>query len=503
MSFAEKLSFLMHITQTSNKELAAALSVDPSMISLMRTGKRKLSKNPANSQKMASFFAGRCTAAFQRQALSEMLDQVSISPSMPRETLASCLETWLQGGQDIAGAILSGIRPLPAPDESASLPASSPIPALEASTQFFFGYEGRREVMSRILQELREAETTGTMLTAVDDNLEWLLSDYSLSKRVRAGLLEAAVRGFTFYQIIPPLNYINRYAESLQFWLPLYATGKTKVYYYPRLRGDLYRHSIIVIPGRCVQYVSSVGLPSANDITMFSTDPKLVRAFEQQFQEHLSLCRPALTVHRDPQESNSGYLAFLSCQGSIIQLVNSLSISSMPRELMEQYVRESTQPAWAKTFQICLDNQPKIARQLTQSPYIDICRLATAEEVRSGQLPVASSSMTCSGQPYYTPETYCRHLKNILRLMDQYETYHFLPLYENEYPDYDLFVNDDNLAFIVRTAEPLMTMEIRLQPMVTAFREHLLRRAEAAGYEDAHREKVRLELRSLIQELNG
>ena len=87
--------------------------------------------------------------------------------------------------------------------------------------------------------------------------------------------------------------------------------------------------------------------------------------------------------------------------------------------------------------------------------------------------------------------------------MDQYETYHFLPLYENEYPDYDLFVNDDNLAFIVRTAEPLMTMEIRLQPMVTAFREHLLRRAEAAGYEDAHREKVRLELRSLIQELNG
>ena len=128
MSFAEKLSFLMHITQTSNKELAAALSVDPSMISLMRTGKRKLSKNPANSQKMASFYAGRCTASFQRQALSEMLDQVSISPSMPRETLASCLETWLQGGQDIAGAILSGIRPLPAPDESASLPASSPIP---------------------------------------------------------------------------------------------------------------------------------------------------------------------------------------------------------------------------------------------------------------------------------------------------------------------------------------------------------------------------------------
>ena len=42
MPFAEKLSFLMHITETSNKELAAELSVDPSLISLMRTGKRNL-----------------------------------------------------------------------------------------------------------------------------------------------------------------------------------------------------------------------------------------------------------------------------------------------------------------------------------------------------------------------------------------------------------------------------------------------------------------------------
>lgn len=503
MSFAEKLSFLMHITQTSNKELAAELSVDPSMISLMRTGKRKLSKNPAHSQKMAAFFAGRCTAAFQRQALSEMLEQVSVSPTMPREALASCLEIWLQGGQDMAGTILSGIHPLPPQGESVPLSFSAPVPALEANTQFFFGHEGRREVMSRILQELRETEAPGTVLMVVDDNLEWLLSDYPLSKRVQAGLLEAAERGFTFYQIMPPLNYINRYAESLQFWLPLYAAGKTKVYYYPRLRDNLYRHSMIVVPGRCVQYVSSVGLTSANDITMFSTDPRLVSAFEQQYQEHLSLCRPALTVHRDSQESNSCFLDFLSCQGGIIQLVNSLSISSMPRELLERYIRESTEPVWSQTFQIYLDCHSRIEQQLSQGPYIDICRLATAEEVRSGRLSVASSSKTYYGQPYYTPETYCLHLKNILRLMEQYENYYFLPLYEKEYPDYDLFVNDDNLALIVRTAEPLMTLEIHRQPMVTAFREHLLRRAEAAGYEDTHREKVRLELRSLIQELNG
>ena len=114
MPFAEKLSFLMHITETSNKELAAELSVDPSMISLMRTGKRKLSKNPAQAKKMALFFARRCPAAFQRQALSEMLGQVSISTSMPTEVLADRLESWLQGESgSIADAVLSGLRTCP------------------------------------------------------------------------------------------------------------------------------------------------------------------------------------------------------------------------------------------------------------------------------------------------------------------------------------------------------------------------------------------------------
>lgn len=47
MPFAEKLSFLMHLTQTSNKELAAELCVESSLISLMRTGKRKPSAKTA------------------------------------------------------------------------------------------------------------------------------------------------------------------------------------------------------------------------------------------------------------------------------------------------------------------------------------------------------------------------------------------------------------------------------------------------------------------------
>lgn len=504
MPFAEKLSFLIHITKTSNKELAAALSVDPSMISLMRTGKRKLSKNPEQAKKMALFFAKRCPAAFQRQALSEMLGQASISPSMPTEMLASSLESWLQGESDsIAGTFLTGIQSLPLYSEAAQTPPTVPAPASEGQTLFFYGEEGRREVMTLMMQEMQKVETPGSILTVVDDNLEWLLSDYLLTKKIQSGFLEMTERGFTVHQIMPPMNYINRYAESLQFWLPIYATGQAKVYYYPRLRGNLYRHSIIVVPGRCAQFSASVGVGTTSDITMFTTDLKLVSAFEKQFQQHVALCRPALNVHRDYQDFTPSFVEMLSQEGDTIQAINSLSVNSMPRELLEWCIREAGNTVWAKGFEMHLAQIPHFEERLQQGPYIDMCHLASAAEVRAGTVPVVTFSKEYPGQSHYTPETYCLHLKNILRLMEQYENYFFLPLDKKEFSNYNLFVNEGGKALIVRNVEPFILLEIRRPPMVTALREYLLRKADAVGYDGIHREKIRMQLRAIIQELGG
>lgn len=505
LPFSEKLSFLMHITETSNKELAAALGVDSSMISLLRTGKRKLSKNPAQAKKMATFFARRCTAAYQRQALSDMLGKISISPSMPTEILAAHLEDWLQGEKDFVATVLSDVHRLPPQEKQPQNPGQFPATAsaCEGQTLHFYGIEGRREVMARVMQEIRKVDAPGSILTVVDDNLEWLLSDYQLCQKIQADLMEMMERGFTFYQVMPPMNYINRYTESLQFWLPIYATGQTNAYYYPRLRGNLYRHSIIVVPGRCVQYSCSVGLLSTNDVTMFSTDPQLVRSFEKQFEEILSLCRPALKMRSGVEDAVNCFLEFFSRSGETVQAINSLSFVSMPPELMEDCIRRSSYPQWKDVYQLTLDNLKRVDEYIGQEPYIDICRLATAKEVREGRAPMPSPIRIDPNQPCYTPETYCMHLKNILRLMEAHDNYFFLPVHEKEINDYDLYVKDNGMALILTAQPPAQVMEVTRVSMITAFREHLLRRAEAVGYDGFHRERIRKELRALIQELEN
>ncbi|MGN0968481.1 MAG: hypothetical protein ACI4O3_04350 [Oscillospiraceae bacterium] len=496
MDFAEKLKFLMHITQTSNKELAAALSVDRSFISLMRTGRRGLPKSPELVRQMTVFFAKRTTADFQLHALSEMLGQVAVRSAMPAEALAAYLEKWLLGSTSIVEEIAEGIKAVPAKLPEA--PAKCPAPVPENQATFFYGEEGRREAMRQIMQMLRDIETPASILMVLDDNLEWLLSDYRLSRQIQADLMELTERGFTFYQILPPMNYINRYTESLKFWLPMYATGKMKVYYYPRLRGNLYRHSIITVPDHYVQYSCAIAPGSTSDVTMFSTDPRLVSAFVMQFQEHMSLCRPALNVYRDPNDFFSVFPDMFKQQGELVQMVNPLGALTLPRELLERFIREAEYPAWTRAFQLYLDELPHFEKRLEQNLCLDISTLATAEEVRAGKVSVLPS---LPGQLYYTPETYVTHLQNILRLMDRYENYCFLPAPAKEKTDYNLIVNEGGMALLIRSLSPALLLEIRRPEMVIACREHLLRKAEGLGFGKIQREKTRMELKALIREL--
>lgn len=499
MRFADKLSYLMSITQTSNKLLAAELGIDRSLVSMMRTGTRGMPRKKETVRNMAVFFARHSTADFQRRAIAEMLGQTMLSSSVPVEILATYLEKWLRGELGLVEQIVEGISetPVAAPSLQEG-PAAVPAPSKGAD--FYYGEEGRRESLRLLLRALRSMEKPCTLLMVVDDNLEWLLSDYMFMRQIQAELLDLVERGFTICQIMPPMNYVNRYTESLKFWLPVYATGKIKVYYYPRLRGNLYRHTSVTVPGHFVKFSTAMTLGS-NEVTLFSAEPEMVNTFVSQFNEYFAQCRPAVIFHPDVGDSVQCFAEMFSRPGDIVQIVDSLSVNSAPAELLSRYVRETEDPGWKETFQLYLEGIDRFEQRLGQNAFIDMGHLATPEEVRAGKACILSNDEALPGYPRYTPETYVMHLKNILRLMDTYENYTFLPLREKELPNYNLFASEGGKALLVRTAQPIQIMEMHRAEMVVAFREHLLRKAEAVGYQGMEREKIRMELRSLIRQL--
>ena len=501
MLFSDKLNFLMNITQTSNKELAEGISVDRSLISLLRSGKRGMPRNRAHIRHMALFFARRCTADFQRHALAEMLGQSTLLSTLPTEILAHHLEKWLLGDTDIVGQIIDSIDSMPCRPSITNKTEEADVPASTSETTFYYGDEGRRSAMRHMMNIIRQSDTPCSILVSSDDNLEWLFEDYQFSSEIQADLAEVLQKGFTFHQIMPSMNFINVYVESLRYWLPVYITVNSRVYYYPRLRDNLYRHATILLPGRCVQSVTGIGLGNQSQITLLSTDPELVNGYTTQCQEYLSLCRPALIPHRQHKEFSPCLRDMFSRNCAMIQKVSPLSASTIPGELLEQCIRQTDSSSWKASYQLFLEEIPHFEERLKHSRYIDIGHLSSPQEIREGRVAIASPCITCDSHPVYTPETYILHLQNILRLMEQYDNYHFLPLARDTAKDYSMIVSEDSLAILLRNTMPELMLEIRCPEMVQAFREHLMRMVEQVGYKDFHKGKVRLHIKALIREL--
>lgn len=499
MYFKDKLVFLMKITQTSNKELAKGISVDPSLVSLMRSGKRKQPRNPERIKHISMFFASHCKADYQRNALAEMLEQSSLRSPLPTEELAGRIEEWLLGNEDIIDQLAGSFDSISV--KPSEIGPKAAIPVSENETRFFYGEEGRREVMAYMMQVLLNMDQPSPILVISDDNLEWLLSDYMLTKQIQNNLMELIKRGFVFHQVMPAVNYLNRYSEALRFWLPLYSTGKMKVYYYPRLRDNLYRRSTIIVPGRCIQTSSTIGLKSNSNITVFSSDPDLVSAYTEQYRDYLAMCRPAITAYTKPEDFFDPLIDTFSRKGDITQLVNPLSISTMPKELMEQCIQECDNPIWKNTFQIYLRELPRFAANKKHNKCIDISYLSSVKDVRDGKVPIASLYDDSDNHLFYTPKTYSMHLKNILHLMEEYENYYFVPASKHDKQDYNLLVNESGLALMIRTSPPALMLKFERPEFVLACQEHLIHKAETVGYDEIQKRKIAMQLKHMITEL--
>ncbi|MGN0368029.1 MAG: hypothetical protein ACI4EK_04540 [Wujia sp.] len=499
MQFSDKLDLLMRVSQVTNKELATAISVDPSLISLLRSGKRKQPHNHNHIKNMAVFFSQKCPSDFQRNALSEILGQNSIRPSMPIEVLAGRLEQWLTKDQEITEHLLNAMN-------SISRNPQEKIPPIvesesELVTEYYFGEDGRRTVIRKMMNLICETQTPGPILIVSDDNLEWMLSDYTLTRQIQSSMIEVLNRGFTLHQIMPAVNFLPRYAEALHFWLPVYSTGQVKVYYYPRLRDNLYRRSLILLPGRCMRLSTSIGLESNNDITLFSTDPQLVHAFHLQFQEHLSLCKPALSVYSDHKDFARLFWDLNSKQGNQINLATSLSPLTLPREHFERFINQTDDMEKKQISLIILDRIADFEELLKQRTYIDMAKLATPKEIREGRVYIASTQIPHPDRYTYTAETYILHLQNILRLMEEYDNYYFIPYEDENWNQYNLIVNDEGIALLGKVCEPFLMLEMKRPELVIACNEYLIRKAEKLGYAGVHKQKTQIQIQRLIKEL--
>lgn len=501
MHFSNKLNFLMNITNTTNKELAEGISVDRSLISLLRSGKRKTPRNHDHVMHMATFFAKRCSADFQFHALAEMMGKPELRPGVSTDVLSKKLYNWMLGDAPMVEHIFENIAQPPV--IPSAIQEQNPIllsSSQDGETNFFYGSEGMRQSLRHLFRIIQQIDSPCTIYLVSDLNMEWLFEDHHFMNEFSRALYMVFQKGFRLCHIMPSLNYMNRYVESLRYWLPIYASGQAEVYYYPRLRDNLYRRSLIIFEGHCVQANTGIG-NSPNLITVNSTTPALVDAYYEQFKHELSLCRPALKTHTNPSDFITCFRELLHESGPVIHKVTNPTPYTMPRKYLENFIRQEKNPEWKEVWEMVADDAESFERKLSHTGFIELCPLATPEDLRAGKVLLGSSQRITDTQPAYTPETYAIHLQHILELMDKYEDYHFIPIKMNEQQNYNLYTCESGLTLLLNDTSTPFMLEIHRPELTQACHEYLMRMADLVGYTGIQRTKSRIQIKELIQEL--
>lgn len=259
--------------------------------------------------------------------------------------------------------------------------------------------------------------------------------------------------------------------------------------------------TLIVAPGQCVSYSYGYNTASKHLITIVSTNKEFINAHAEQFREYLGLCRSALKVHRKPPEFHDMMMDFFALYGDVCQKTLPLPTSGMSVELAGIFAEQSTGTMWKDAFQRVAKVIPSFEQRMANYNRIDISPLHSVEDIVAGKVPVACPRHN-KDYPCYTPETYIMHLKNILRLMDAYKGYTFIPLDPEAYQGYNLMVNEGGMALLShgQNHSP-MIMEFRRPEIVLACKEHLMRIVDKEGGMEVARNKTKAQINALIKAL--
>ena len=296
-SIAEKIDFLMKLTNTQNAALSRVLSFDASYISRIRNGKRGLPSEQPFIEPAAAYFARNIWEEYQKNAAAEELHLEHGWPENEKEA-AALLAAWLKNETSAGSPVEHMVAAMTAPAVFPN-PADMEYPVTggnKTEASLFYGNAGKRDGVITFLTELCKTGRPHTIFLYSDEDMAWLYEDAAFARAWAALLGKLAKRGSKIKIIHSIARNTNEMWEAVQKWLPLYLSGAIEPYYYPRLRDGIYCRTLFVAVGHSAMVANSVQGQAGEPLNVLFRDKAAVLALEQEFSAYLAMCRPLMEI---------------------------------------------------------------------------------------------------------------------------------------------------------------------------------------------------------------
>lgn len=278
-AYNSRLDFLMETLGVSGRELAAAIHVDPSLVSKWRNNHRLLSYRSVHLLRIAEYMAVYDSLPSLREILEVYGPEVDWSN---REEVLVWLCRWLTD-------------PRPLPVTSGPLANHSRY-SHDAFYTIYAGNEGRREAVLQFLDHVLTLPQGQQLYLMSQEDLVWLVEDRAFLAVWQNKLAQVLQRKHR----IRIIHWVDRSVDSLNsiigYWLPLHLTGGIESWFFPRYSDSPFQTTFFILENDLV--ITGMSSPDLKDhrYTAMFSDPITIKQCQGVFSTYLSDCRPLIEV---------------------------------------------------------------------------------------------------------------------------------------------------------------------------------------------------------------
>ncbi|MEA5040271.1 MAG: hypothetical protein VB086_10590 [Clostridiaceae bacterium] len=506
MEFGEKLDFLMRITDTTNSALSRHIKLDPSHISRLRRGERGALKDPDCIQAISIYFARHCRAEYQKKALRDVME---ISPGIQDENqFSEIIARWLTGKPAdetlTIRSFLTNFASAPLRHPAPAHPTRKYTPAKPgpAKVSVFLGIEGKRHAVLRFLNLVIGQADPGTLLLFSDEPTDWMTSDRFFAAQWATLMFQSLKKGTRILIIHTVSRDLGEMLHAITQWMPLYMSGRIEPYYYPKKRDGVFKRTLFIAPGVAAIASSSVGSSAAQAANLLFRDPGSIQAYEREFHQYLSLCKPLMRIFSPGDEIayQETLLAFESQKNNSLIKTESLSLLTMPESVLAGMVsRTKLNRTYIMEQQI---HRIDLFEDLLKTHrFSEIIHLPDIDSVLQSRVKASVSIALNGSAVFYKPEEFLLHLEHLVFLLQKHENFHVYLTQTRGDERCMVYSKEGQGVMVAKTSDPPVVLSIHENGLSAAFWDFLKNIVGEKAYREPDKAQTLETLTGYLQDL--
>ena len=462
---------LLKTLSVSVSDLARFLSYDPSYLSRIRKGQRKLSDPQKFTADVSQFIARRYQAPQEREALAALLECPVEHLSEERNCIQAVAEWMVNGVKmnvDAASSFLQKLDEFNLDEYIRIIHFDElKVPTFPFQLPTSKYYTGLKQMIDAELDFLKATVLSKSMepVTMYSDMpMEEMAKDPEFPKKWMFGMAMMLKKGLHLNQI----HCLDRSFEDmmlgLESWIPMYMTGQISPYYLKGIKNCPFSHFLKVSGTVALSGEAIAGYHSEGRYYL-TKNREEVGYYKKRAKRLLSRAMPLMDIYR--QDASADYHAFLKLDAKTEGTKRSI-LSSLPLYTADD----------ALIFQILRDNRVSEENQIRIMEHIAFQRELTEEILSHDSIfeaypnflkkEFAQYPMTLSlaGAFYeedivYTYEQYREHLEMMKRFSQMHKNYH---IEENKSPAFrhiQILIHEGSWAIVSKEKTPAIHFVIR------------------------------------------